>query len=929
MSMKRPKSPVKEIGFDPMKSCLPIAALALVFGLCLPTTSLAYQVKKDETKKEEPKKEEPQKDPKIADYEKALKDLKRIDGDMTFYQRGREILLELPEEKLGKIFTIQSAFNTGLDSAFLSSGMPVGGNNVDAYRFDKGEGSVWLVRPRIANRWEKDDQFAVGAERQFQEAILGSFRIEQSNSEKKTLLINITPLFFGDLFHLGEMVASGLGGPYMMDREKTTFDSVKGYPTNMVVQMKMHFMSPRGAEPNPFLALLGIGGTSTLEDDRSAPLRVTYNMSFRKDDGYMPREGDPRVGYFDETYFSISKYLNRDRTEHYINRWNLQKKDPAAKMSEPVKPILWTIDPSIPADYRDAIKEGVLRWNKAFEAIGYKNAIKVQDVPKDEKDYDHADGRYNVIRMITTPGCPFAAISLPREDPFTGEILNASITLDGNVIRDIMQEHLQNLTETNAVASGKTSMDVLTRNANRKETDDFYLFSTPQERTAKELGARMSKLGWRYDDCDYASGLSEMSALNMSAILATAGAAFSKEDYVRRFLADCVSHEMGHCLGLRHNFAGSTNLTTAQLADDKLTSEQGITASVMDYTPPNVQAVLKGSGNFFMPTLGSYDLWAIKYGYMSVPDAKTPLGERYALSLVASQDALPGHAYMSDEDVDNWDPYAVKFDLAKDPLNACAKELVVLRRARNYAITNMPKHGESYAQRTTIVVGSLIRSFREGRTAARFVGGLVGSRNFKGDTNEKPTLAPVNPALQRQAVELIVRNFFSPEALDLPVNVMNTLTNTDEGGAWNAPLRDVLGNQQTNLLALLLSANTTDRIAENAYKTPVTAYGLNDHYGTLLSSIFKEVGQNKSIRPLRRDLQRFAINALMIQSSAPLGSVSNDVRMVASDSLKRLKTRFDGQLKSGAKVDEMTRIHLRDTSDSISRFLSRTVVGTR
>jgi len=178
-------------------------------------------------------------------------------------------------------------------------------------------------------------------------------------------------------------------------------------------------------------------------------------------------------------------------------------------------------------------------------------------------------------------------------------------------------------------------------------------------------------------------------------------------------------------------------------------------------------------------------------------------------------------------------------------------------------------------------------------------------------------------------VDLIVKNFFSPEALDLPVNVMNTLISSDDGGGWNAPLRDLLGNQQTNMVALLLSANTTDRIAENAYKAPASAYGLDDHYGAILGSVFKEVGQDKSIRPLRLDLQRFTINALMIQASAPQGSVSNDVRMVASDSLKRLKTRFDQELRTGKKVDSMTRIHLRDTSDSISRFLSRTVVGTR
>ena len=102
----------------------------------------------------------------------------------------------------------------------------------------------------------------------------------------------------------------------------------------------------------------------------------------------------------------------------------------------------------------------------------------------------------------------------------------------------------------------------------------------------------------------------------------------SKEEYARQFISDVVCHEVGHCLGLRHNFEGSTELTTAELADDSLTSRVGTTASVMDYTPVNIQAVLKGKGNFFMPTVGAYDVWAIQYGYETCVGAVTPSGIR-------------------------------------------------------------------------------------------------------------------------------------------------------------------------------------------------------------------------------------------------------------------------------------------------------------
>jgi hypothetical protein len=864
-------------------------------------------------------------DSKASSYKSAVKDLKRIDGPMPMYIRKKEVLLEIPEDKLGKLFIVQAALESGLDGGFLSAGMPIGGNSVDVFKWQRHDDTLWLMRPHISYRWDQKDAFAVGADRSFPEAILGSFRIEQQDPEKKLLLVNITQIFYGDLFHLQEMVMGGLSGPYQVDREKTGIEKAKGFADTNVVEMNMHFYSPRGGEPNPLAALLGLGGENTLEDDRSAPLKVDYTMWYRRDDGYKPRLEDPRVGYFDETFFSMDKYLDLDRTERFINRFNLIKKDPSAKLSEPVKPIVWTLDPSIPELYRPAIKEGILRWNKAFESAGFKDAVQVQEVPKSDPDYDHADGRYNVVRMVVAPSSPFAAISLFRTDPISGEILNASITLDGNIIRDFMQEHFRNQ-ESSLKPQERNALQVLTRDRARTDTDDWFLFASPGEQARKSLEDRFSKFGWNSHLCTYESELAEDSELSWTAVQSV-NHEITKEEYVKKFLAMCVSHELGHCLGLRHNFAGSTNLSTAQLADDKLTATEGITASVMDYMPPNVMAVLKGSGNFYSPTVGAYDLWAIKYGYIPI-DAKTPIGEKFALSQIASQSGLAGHAYMTDESADRWDPYAVRFDGAKDPLNYSDKVLLSLRRARQYAITNLPKPGESYSTRTMVLLTSLMRSFREGRNAARFVGGIRESRNFKGDQGEKPTLAPVDPAVQRQAMHLIATNFFSKDAFDLPPSVLNTLSFDENSSGWAAPLRDLLGSWQSSLLALVMSAATTDRIAENSYKS-ATEYRLDEHFGTILGAVFDEIGKNESIKPLRRDLQKFALSGLMLEAGAPQGAVNDDVRIIAAESLKRLDQRIATQLHNTSKLDGMTVMYLKNNHENLQRFFSRNLVITR
>ncbi len=875
------------------------------------------------TAQADPKKEE--RDAKVASYTTAVKDLKRIEGSMPVYMRKKEVLLELPEDKLDKLFLVQAAMESGLDSAFMSAGMPIGGNDVDVFKWKRNEDQVWLVRPNTNFRWEKGDPFAVGAERSFPEAVLGSFRIEQQNPDKKLLLVNITNLFYGDLFRLPEMVMSGLGGAYQIDREKTGVSKVKGFPENTVVEMNMHFFNPRGAEPSSLAALLGLGGTNTLEDDRSAPLKVVYSLSYRKDEGYKPRLADPRVGYFDDTFFSLDKYLDNDRTERFINRFNLQKKDPTAKISEPVKPIMWTIDPSIPDAYHPAIKEGILRWNKAFESAGFKNAVQVQEVPKSDPDYDHADGRYNVVRMLVGPSTPFSAISLFRTDPISGQILNASITLDANIVHDMMQEHFRNQ-ESTINPQITQAMEVLTRDPKRKESDDWFLFATPEEKLKAQLADNFAKFGWKSHLCEYDSELAYDSMLSWAAIQ-SGPHNISKEEYVKRFIAMCVSHEAGHCMGLRHNFAGSTNLTTAQLGDEKVTATEGISASVMDYMPPNVMAVLKGGGNFFTSTVGVYDLWAIKYGYMPI-DNKSPLGERFALNQIANQSGLPGHAYLPDENVDRWDPYAVKFDGAKDPLEFSDRVMLSLRKGRRYAIANLPKPGQSYSTRTMLLLTSILKGFREARTEARFVGGIVENRNFKGDLQEKPTLQPISAQVQRQAMHLIVQNFLDPNAFDLPASVLNTMSSDENGAGWAAPLRSFIGSQQNSLVALLVSAGTTDRIAENAYKAPA-GYNLPEHYGTVVSAVFREVGQSKPIKPLRRDLQRFLLNGLMTQAGAPSGAINEDVRVIASDTLRRLDNRIAVQIRTPKGLDEMSLLHLKDSHETLQRFFGRNLSSNR
>ncbi|HTQ09762.1 MAG TPA: zinc-dependent metalloprotease, partial [Fimbriimonadaceae bacterium] len=720
----------------------------------------------------------------------------------------------------------------------------------------------------------------------------------------------------------------GAGGQYVLDHDKSGVDSANGFPDNTIIRMGLYFWSPRGAQPNPLLQLLGLAGESQLEDSRSLPLKVTYNLWMRKEDGYVPRIADPRIGYFTEDFYSLARFLNDDRTQRYIDRWNLKKKDPMAALSEPVKPIVWTLDPSIPKQYRGAIRDGILRWNKAFEALGYKNAIQVQDVPAGDKDYDHADGRYNVVRWAMTPSAGYAVTNI-RTDPFSGEILNASITVDANMAYYIVQEHQKISTPESSALTRE--MNVFTRDPKRDMPVDTYLWDYDREMLRRQAQQIAGKHGLNRIECDYEEGLAGDAAFAYTAAMAS-GMKVSKDDYVKSYLSAVVCHECGHCLGLRHNFIASTYLSTAQLANDTYTSQHGSSGSVMDYNPVNIQAVLRGAGNFYTPTIGPYDIWAIQYGYTAFGGIKEPEDEISKLMQIASRSGEPGLAYMTDENADDWDPYVVRFDYAKDPVTYGAKEMQAAHRALHYALTNLPLPGESYSKRTEVLLRAISAVFQEGRFAARFVGGVASSRSFKGDADAPATLEPVDASVQRAAVQLVAKNCLAANALQLPESAMVNLSqdmNQDRTADWNAPMRELISMQQSMLYAMLMSADTTDRIAENSFKLEGQkgAYSLSEHFGAICAAVFSELGENKPISALRRDLQHFAVSGLITQAGSTQGQLNTDTRMIANDTLKRLRVRYAEQLQHPQGLDDMTKLYLRDTLDTIDRFLNRTAVA--
>ncbi len=248
----------------------------------------------------------------------------------------------------------------------------------------------------------------------------------------------------------------------------------------------------------------------------------------------------------------MKDYSNKaddDRFVRYINRWDLQKADPSAEMSPPKKPIIFWLEKTIPFVYRKPIREGIEEWNKAFEKAGFVNAIEVRQ-QEDKDDWDPEDIRYNTFRWITASAG--FAMGPSRVNPTTGQILDADIIFDADFLQFWKQEY-ENFTEEGIAQMTGGPLDL----------------KTYQEHLRKEGHAHGA-------DCELHSALGRELALGSAVLAARTTNPADREKLIMQGLKEVTMHEVGHTLGLRHNFKASTMLTLDEMNDVGKTKDIGL-----------------------------------------------------------------------------------------------------------------------------------------------------------------------------------------------------------------------------------------------------------------------------------------------------------------------------------------------------------------
>ena len=888
----------------------------------------------------------------LQPFELVVKDAQKLEGMFTLYHNKAtdKVYLEIKPEQLNKKFLCFVTLASGLGEAGILSGMPIGDF---LFQLRRVQNNVHFVIPNINFRTSRGDPQAGSVERGFSESVLYSLPLKSIHPQRQTLLIDLGDLLMSeqrDLPGLKSFLPMILGAPYSIDADKSYFQEVKAFPLNVEIASVYGFSSENDSSVNYL---------PSVPDSRAFNLRIHYSFSeVPLNNGYRPRLADERVGYFLTAYKDFSDNSSREPFVRYVNRWHLQKQIPTAPLSPPVQPIVFWIENNVPLEYRNAIREGILMWNKAFEKAGFTEAIQVKQMPDNAK-WDPADVRYNTIRWSSSFEPEFAGLGPSRTNPLTGEILDADILLDANIVRQIKQGYRSLVEQNRSVArsfQGRNGANTnpcqfgmysrylkLLENGNsetgNKENSPGGIADDLPSLVERYQEQKRSPLSRLMSDSDLCFGLESsqqfaMGAMSMSLLGSTPNSS-QIENFVNQYIRFLTAHEVGHTLGLRHNFHGSTMLQPEDLNNIQLTRTQGLVASVMDYVPINLAARGSVQGDYYPMIVGPYDDWAIEYGY-KVLGAVNPSSELPMLQQIASRAGEPQLAYAPDEDTfASLDPAANIFDLSANMLRYSQSQLDNSRAMWKRLESRIPVGDDGYNELRVMFDSVFGYYVQQVMNATLYVGGESFNRSRPGDPQGKLPFVPIALSQQREALATLDKYVFAPDAFSFAPELLNKLA-PSRWNHWGSPalvfpldypIGDRITFLQRFVLRVLLSPMRLARLRDAELKSsPESALRLPEVLDTVQKNVWQEVlkptNKKMEISTFRRSLQREHL-AILIGMVLRKTNVPEDARSLAWYELRQLREGLSKSIRNlDRNADAYTRAHLEETRDRISKVLN-------
>jgi hypothetical protein len=700
--------------------------------------------------------------------------------------------------------------------------------------------------------------------------------------------------------------------------------------------------------------------------------QIHYSISEVPERGsYKPRKADERVGYFTTDFRDLGQPHEEDKWIHYVNRWDLQKRDTSLSLSPPKKPIVFYVEHTVPVKYRRWVRDGVLYWNEAFEKIGIDSAIEVyyqDEATGAHMEKDPEDVRYNFLRWLNNDIA--TAIGPSRAHPMTGEILDADIVLTDGWIRAYWrwysqipkaEEAMATLTPSDIqwledypewdprirTASPIEQARIFAERDRRKaagEVDPGKSLIDPILASDENLAEIADWLGDEDHHCLAAYQLASqmafarlgIEALDLAEMDTPSDIGRATDDkldgipewFIGPLISSLVCHEVGHTLGLRHNFKASGLYTMEEINSEEIRGKKPFTASVMDYNPVNFNMETGDvQGDFAMIGVGPYDMWAIEYGYT--------LGKEED---VLKRSNEPAHAYLTDEDTGGPDPLAKRYDFSKDPLTYAQNQMRIVNKLREDLLTSYVEDGESWSKARRGYETTLRMQSGSAGMLVDWIGGSFVNRNKKGDFgDEGVTPVTVVPAeQQRAALNFVVENIFNEDAFNISpellahFNVDKWYGGGGDSGEATWPVHDRILGLQASMLSSILAPSRLGMVYDNEYRVPEgeDALTMAEIFETLMDAVYTGIDETDGdwsnrepmISSMRRNLQAEMTDRLVDLSTGRV-RMFRPVRTLALYHTRALYKQIEDILESNASLDVYSQSHLEDMHERLGKAL--------
>jgi hypothetical protein len=804
---------------------------ALILSLVSVTPLAALPLQDQEEEREEPK-----------TYSDVITDNTETDeGVFDVHRTDGTFLFEIPDSLLGRDMLLVSRIGKvpvgfpGFSPAGVKTGEQV-------LRWERQADKILLRTVSYSSVADDTLAVSISVEANNFGPIIAAFDIEVEGEDGNSVVIDVTEFYEADTPALTGL-SSGQRDQYgvrRLDPDRSFINYARSFPLNVDVRHTMTYE----ATDAPAQARTG---TMSMEMHQS--------MILLSKEPVRPRYADPRVGWFSVTRTNFGLAEQKAAQETFIRRWRLEPSDLEAyvrgELVDPVKPIVYYIDPGTPEQWRSYVKQGVEDWQAAFETAGFSNAIIARDPPSPEEDpeWSGEDVRYSVVRWAAneTRNAQGPSVS----DPRTGEIIESDIVWYHNHMRSYRNRLM---VETGAANPLARSLDI------------------PEEL----MGETMRQV---------------------------------------------IAHEIGHALGLPHNWIASSAFPVDSLRSPAFTDEYGVAASIMEYARQNYIAQPGDGVRRFVRKIGPYDHYAINWGYRIIPEAEDPEDEKPILDEWI-EDRAGDPMYRFGPVGPNFSPEIQTEDMGDDPVRASGYGISNLKRV----LPNLPEwtasDGEDYSDLSELY-GELLSMWNRYTGHVRtVVGGVYAT--MKSTDQAGPVYEPVPGVNQREATQFIIEHVFT----DVDWLNHEEILNRIEGSGAVARIQQV---QASNLNALLTPARMV-RMTEAAL-VDGNAYTLMAFLDDLRAGIWTELDTGAPIDTYRRSLQRTYLERLaflMEDQEPPSGGrgngpgAANSTNVLRSDIRPLVRAQLNAlraDAEAAGSSDEMTRYHLDDVVARIDDIL--------